>query len=100
MVAVDRERLSRRSHFIENLGDSLTISDGVPDGPGAVSILDDSVRRRHATRVFDKYTVGCELGRVARQRAGWRTGARFDLHWDQLIGSVNEVIRFPAQAYR
>ena len=100
MVAVNRFGLTGRAHFIENLKQPLAAFDRVPDGPCAVSVLNEAVRRRHSAGVFHKYAVRRELSSVARVGPGGRTAARLDLNWDQLIRSVHEVIWFPAQAIR
>ena len=100
MVAVNRIGLTGRAHFIENLKQPLAVFDRVPDGPCAVSVLNKAVRRRHSAGVFHKYTVRHELSSVAGVGPGGRTPARLDLNWDQLIGSVHEVIRFPTETIR
>lgn len=94
---MNRIGLTGRAHFIENLKQPLAVFDRVPDGPCAVSVLNKAVRRRHSAGVFDKYTVRHELSSVAGMGPGGRTPARLDLNWDQLVGSVHQVIRFPTE---
>lgn len=98
VVAVNRIGLTGRAHFMESLKQSLAVFGRVPDGPCAVRVLNNPVRRCHSAAVFHKYTVRRDLSGVAGMGPGGRTGVRLDLNRDQLIRSVHEVIRFPAQA--
>ena len=77
MIAVRRPGISGFAHFVENVKKSLAVFQGIPDGPGAIGVLNNPTGRCRREGVFDKHAVGGHLGDIALTRTGARAVARF-----------------------
>ena len=70
MIAVNRPGISGFAHFVENVKKSFAVFQGIPDGPGAIGVLNNPVRRCRSEGVFDKHAVGGHLSNLALMRTG------------------------------
>src|ERR1017187_5272151 len=57
MIAVNSPEISGFAHFVEDLKKSFAVFDGVSDGPGAISVLNNPVRWCRSEGVFDEHAV-------------------------------------------
>jgi len=58
MIAVNSPKISGFTHFVEDVKKSFAVFDGVSDGPGAISVLNNPVRRCRSEGVFDEHAFG------------------------------------------
>jgi len=58
MIAVNSPEISGFAHFVEDVKKSFAVFDGVSDGPGAISVLNNPVRRCRSEGVFDEHAFG------------------------------------------
>ena len=70
MIAVRRPGISGFAHFVENVKKSLAVFQGIPDGPGAIGVLNNPAGRCRPEGVFDKHAVGGHLSNLALMRTG------------------------------
>ena len=70
MIAVRRPGISRFAHFVENVKKSVAVFKGIPDGPGAIGVLNNPTGRCRPEGVFDKHAVGGHLSNLALMRTG------------------------------
>jgi hypothetical protein len=70
MIAVDSPEISGFANFGEDVKKSFAVVDGVSDGPGAISVLNNPVRRCRSEGVFDENAVGGHLCSLALMRTG------------------------------
>jgi hypothetical protein len=70
MIAVRRPGISGFAHFVENVKKSLAVFQGIPDGPGAIGVLNNPTGRCRPEGVFDKHAVGGHLSNLALMRTG------------------------------
>jgi hypothetical protein len=70
MIAVHRSGNSGFAHFVENVMKSLAVFQGIPNGPGAICVLNNPTGRWRPEGVFDKQAVGGHLSNLALMRTG------------------------------
>src|SRR5271157_3190597 len=70
MIAVRRPGISGFAHFVENVKKSLAVFQSIPDGPGAIGVLNNPTGRCRPEGVFDKHAVGGHLSNLALMRTG------------------------------
>ena len=75
MIAVNSPEISGFAHFVKHVKKSFAVFDGISDGPGAISVLNNPVRRCRSEGVFDEYAVGGHLCSLALMRTGAGTVA-------------------------
>ena len=70
MIAGHCPGISSFAHFVENVKKSLAVFQGIPDGPGAIGVLNNPTGRCRPECVFDKQAVGGHLSNLAFMRTG------------------------------
>jgi hypothetical protein len=70
MIAVNSPEISGFAHFVKDVKKSFAVLDGKSDGPGAISVLNNPVRRCRSEGVFDEHAVGRHLCSLALMRTG------------------------------
>jgi hypothetical protein len=70
MIAVHRPGVSDFADFVKDVRKSLAVFQGIPDGPGAIGILNNPTGRCRPEGVFDKHAVGGHLSSLALMRTG------------------------------
>ena len=70
MIAVNSPEISGFAHFVKDVKKSFAVFDGISDGPGAISVLNNPVRRCRCEGVFDEHAVGGHLSSFALMRTG------------------------------
>lgn len=98
VVAMDSLNLTGLAYFIQDLENALTSLLGVPDWPGAIGVLNDSVSRCDPEGVFDEHAIGGQLSGVTRIRPGLSRIPRFYLNRGQPIRSFHQIVWLPCQA--
>ena len=68
MIAVNSPGISGFEHFVEDVKESIAVFHGIQDGPGAISVLNNPVRRCCSEGVFDEHAVGGHLSSLALMR--------------------------------
>jgi hypothetical protein len=70
MIAVNSSGISGFAHLVEDPKKSRAVFPGVPDGPGAISVLNNPVRRCRSEGVFNEHAVGGHLISLALMGTG------------------------------
>ena len=70
MIAVNHPGSSGFTHFVQDTKESRAVSHGIPDGPRAISVLNNPVRRRCSKGFFDEDAIGGHLSNFAVMRTG------------------------------
>jgi hypothetical protein len=70
MIAVNSPEISGFTHFVKDVKKSFAVFDGISDGPGAIGVLNNPVRRCRSEGVFDEHAVGGHLSCLALMRTG------------------------------
>ena len=98
MIAVNSPEISGFTHFVKDVKKSFAVFDGISDGPGAIGVLNNPVRRCRSEGVFDEHAVGGHLSSLALMRTGAGAVARFQLNRNQAIRSFHQIVWLPGQA--
>ena len=54
MIAVNSPEISGFAHFVKDVKKSFAVFHGIPDGPGAIGVLNNPAGRCRSEGVFDK----------------------------------------------